>query len=90
MPCWELFEQQPAAYRDDVLPPAVTARVAVEQASTMGWHRYVGLHGTVVGMHTFGTSAPLQELKDKFGFTPEAVTSIAEQQVAEREGPSRP
>jgi transketolase len=82
MPCWELFEQQPAAYRDEVLPPAVTARVAVEQATTMGWHRYVGLHGAVVGMHTFGASAPLQAVKDKFGFTPEAITSIARQQVA--------
>ena len=84
MPCWELFEQQPAAYRDDVLPPAVTARVAIEQASTMGWHRYVGLDGAVVGMHTFGTSAPLTAIKDKFGFTPAAITSIARQQIAAR------
>ena len=84
MPCWELFEQQPAGYRDEVLPPAVTARVAIEQASTMGWHRYVGLDGAVVGMHTFGTSAPLKAIKDKFGFTPEAITSIAKQQIAAR------
>ena len=84
MPCWELFEQQPAAYRDEVLPPAVTARVAIEQASTMGWHRYVGLDGAVVGMHTFGISAPLKAIKDKFGFTPEAITSIAKQQIAAR------
>jgi len=77
MPCWELFEQQPADYQDEVLPPTITARVAVEQASTMGWHRYVGREGAVVGMHTFGTSAPLKAIKDKLGFTPDAVAGIA-------------
>jgi transketolase len=85
MPCWELFEQQPDAYRDEVLPPAVTARVAVEQASTMGWHRYVGAEGAVIGMHTFGASAPLKAVRDKFGFTPEAITSIAKR-IATRDG----
>src|SRR2546427_2988777 len=71
MPSWELFERQPQDYRDHVLPPDVTARVAVEQASTLGWAHYTGLKGTIVGMHTFGSSAPLKELQQKFGFTPD-------------------
>ena len=70
MPCWELFDRQPPSYRDEVLPPSVPARVAVEQASTSGWDRYVGDRGAVVGMHTFGASAPLKQLLSKFGFTP--------------------
>ena len=65
------------AYRDAVLPPAVTARVAVEQASTFGWERYVGLTGAIIGMNTFGASAPLKELLKKFGFTPEKVVEAA-------------
>lgn len=69
MPSWELFERQSQAYRDAVLPPAVTARVAVEQASTFGWERYVGLTGMTIVMTTFGASAPLKELTTKFGFT---------------------
>ncbi|MCO5999084.1 transketolase [Actinoallomurus rhizosphaericola] len=77
MPCWELFERQPREYRDQVLPPEVTARVGIEQASTLGWDRYVGPEGTVVGMHTFGASAPLKQLLSKFGFTPEKVSRIA-------------
>jgi transketolase len=77
MPCWELFDRQPRAYRDEVLPPAVTARVAVEQASTLGWDRYVGTDGAVIGMHTFGASAPLKQLLTKFGFTPDKVTETA-------------
>jgi len=77
MPCWELFERQSQDYREQVLPPDVTARVAVEQASTMGWAQYVGLKGTVIGMHTFGTSAPLKDLLVKFGFTPEKIVSAA-------------
>jgi transketolase len=81
MPSWELFERQPAGYRDSVLPPAVTARVAIEQASTFGWERYVGLSGTVVGMSTFGASAPLKELQTKFGFTPEVVVAAAYDQI---------
>jgi transketolase len=60
-----------------VLPPGVTVRVAVEQASTLGWERYVGRSGRVVGMKTFGASAPLKELQRKFGFEPERVTEIA-------------
>ena len=69
MPSWDLFEHQDDAYRAKVLPPDVTRRVAVEQAATFGWERYVGPHGTIVAMHTFGASAPLKELQQKFGFT---------------------
>jgi transketolase len=77
MPSWELFDRQPEAYRNEVLPPSVTARVAVEQASTFGWGRYVGLAGEVIGMRTFGASAPLKELQKKFGFTPDHVVAAA-------------
>ena len=84
MPSWELFEHQPQAYRDSVLPPNVTARVAVEQASTFGWERYVGLTGTVIGMKTFGASAPLKDLLTKFGFTPDGVVAAARQQLAKK------
>jgi transketolase len=77
MPCWELFERQPREYRDTVLPPRVAARVAVEQASSFGWDRYVGDRGAVVGMHTFGASAPLKELQTKFGFTAASVAHVA-------------
>lgn len=82
MPCWELFDRQPAEYRDTVLPPEVRARVAIEEASTLGWERYVGPDGAIVGMHTFGASAPLKQLLTKFGFTPEAVADLARRQVA--------
>jgi transketolase len=81
MPSWELFEQQDRTYRDSVLPPDVTARVAVEQASVIGWDRYVGPTGTVIGMHTFGSSAPLKDLLGKFGFTPEKVLEAARAQL---------
>jgi transketolase len=77
MPSWELFDRQPTTYRDAVLPPAVTARVAVEQASTFGWARYVGTAGEVIGMTTFGASAPLKALQTKFGFTPDHVVAAA-------------
>ncbi|MBO0715526.1 MAG: transketolase, partial [Acidimicrobiales bacterium] len=76
MPCWELFDRQPESYRDQVLLPG-TPKVAVEQASTLGWHRYVGDDGAVVGMHTFGASAPLKQLLTRFGFTPERVAEVA-------------
>jgi len=79
MPSWELFERQEASYRDHVLPPAVTARVAVEQASTFGWERYVGASGHIIGMKTFGASAPLKELQRKFGFEPEQVVAAAKE-----------
>ncbi|MGB8360192.1 MAG: transketolase C-terminal domain-containing protein, partial [Acidimicrobiia bacterium] len=81
LPCWELFDRQPPSYREAVLPSSVPARVAVEQASTLGWDRYVGDHGKVVGMHTFGASAPLKALESKFGFTPDAVADTARQCV---------
>jgi transketolase len=79
LPCWELFERQDRAYRDEVLPPAVTARVSVEEASTLGWDRYVGPTGVKIGMHTFGTSAPLRDVQDKFGFTPDRVAEAAKE-----------
>src|SRR5262249_45216346 len=77
MPSWEIFDHQTQVYRDSVLPPTVKARVAVEQASTIGWERYVGPFGHVVGMKTFGASAPLKELQRKFGFEPDQVTAAA-------------
>jgi transketolase len=82
MPCSELFDRQSQEYRDAVLPPAVRARVAIEQASSLGWHRYVGDDGAIVAMHTFGASAPLKQLVEKFGFTPEAVTTVAREVAA--------
>jgi transketolase len=87
MPSWEVFERycrQHPGYRESVLPPAVTARVSVEQASTFGWERYVGLTGRMIGMHTFGASAPLKELQKKFGFTPDAVVAAAKEQLSAR------
>jgi transketolase len=77
MPSWDIFEQQPQSYRDEVLPPSVKARVAVEQGSVLGWDRYVGPAGRVIGMKTFGASAPLKELQGKFGFEPERVAAAA-------------
>jgi transketolase len=81
MPSWSVFERQPQEYRDSVLPPAVTARVSVEQASTFGWDRYVGPTGASIGMHTFGASAPLKDLQQKFGFTPGALVEAAKSQL---------
>jgi transketolase len=81
MPSWELFEHQPQAYRDSVIPPTVTARVCVEQASTFGWARYAGLTGEIIGMKTFGASAPLKELQKKFGFTTDNIVAVAKGQV---------
>jgi transketolase len=77
LPSWHLFDSQPEDYRESVLPAAVTRRVAVEQASTLGWDRYVGPRGRIIGMRTFGASAPLKEVLRKFGFTPEAVVEAA-------------
>jgi transketolase len=77
MPSWDIFEDQPQSYRDEVLPPAVTARVAVEQGSVLGWDRYVGATGRIIGMKTFGASAPLKELQRKFGFEPDRVVAVA-------------
>jgi transketolase len=81
MPSWDLFERETPAYRDSVLPPQVKARVAVEQASAFGWERYVGESGRVVGMQTFGASAPLKELQKHFGFEPEHVAAVARELV---------
>ncbi|HVN45045.1 MAG TPA: transketolase C-terminal domain-containing protein, partial [Steroidobacteraceae bacterium] len=77
MPSWEIFEEQTLQYRESILPPAVKARVAIEQASTLGWERYVGPAGTVIGMATFGASAPLKELQRRFGFEPDKVVAAA-------------
>jgi transketolase len=88
MPCWELFERQVPEYRDEVLPREVAARVALEQASTLGWHRYVGDRGAVVGMHTFGASAPLKALQTRFGFTGAHVADVARETVTSVKGGS--
>jgi len=79
MPSWDIFEHQSKEYRDSVLPPNVTARVAVEQASTFGWERYLGQQGRIIGMKTFGASAPLKELQRKFGFQPDQVLAAAKE-----------
>jgi transketolase len=78
MPCTELFDQQSASYKESVLPSTVTARVAVEAGITDGWYRYVGLNGAVIGMNSFGASAPIDKLYEHFGITAEAVVSAAE------------
>jgi len=83
MPSWELFERQSEEYRQSVLPPAVKARVAVEQASTLGWCRYVGMDGSILGMKTFGASAPLKVLQKEFGFTTSHVVEAAKAQLAQ-------
>jgi transketolase len=79
MPSWDIFESQPQSYREGVLPPKVKARLAIEQGSVLGWDRYVGPAGRVIGMKTFGASAPLKELQRKFGFEPERVVSAAKE-----------
>jgi transketolase len=84
MPSWDIFEHQSREYQGRVLPPEVEARVAVEQASTFGWERYAGQKGRVIGMHTFGASAPLKELQKKFGFEPDQVVAVAKELLRER------
>ena len=79
MPCTELFDAQNDAYRESVLPASVTARVSVEMAATYGWERYVGPKGKMIGMHTFGASAPLKDVLKKFGFVTENVVAAAKQ-----------
>jgi transketolase len=81
IPCWELFEKQSPEYRDSVLPPSVSARVAVEAASSFGWAQYTGSGGAILAMQTFGASAPLQQLQQKFGFTVEHVVAAAKEQI---------
>jgi transketolase len=82
MPSWDLFELQDKSYRDTVLPPDIRARVAIEQAGTLGWDRYTGIDGDKVVMHTFGASAPLKALAVKFGFTEDNVYQLAKKQIA--------
>jgi transketolase len=82
LPSWDLFEQQSAEYRESVLPSAVTARLAIEQGSTLGWERYIGPKGRMIGMHTFGASAPLKALIGRFGFDPGAVLKVAREMLA--------
>jgi transketolase len=79
MPSWDIFESQTRKYRNSVLPPELTVRVAIEQASTFGWERYVGAAGRIIGMETFGASAPLKELQRKFGFEPDRVVLVAKE-----------
>lgn len=87
MPSWELFDEQSKEYRDSVLPPSVTARVAVEEASTFGWERYVG-SGHIIGMHRFGASAPFKDLQNNFGFTVERIVAAAKAELDKREVPT--
>ena len=82
MPSWELFERQTKEYREQVLPSSIKARVAVEQGVTFGWAQYVGMTGAVIGMKSFGASAPFQQLQKKFGFTVENVVAAAKAQLA--------
>jgi transketolase len=89
MPSWELFELQDEGYREAVLPSDVEARVSVEKAARFGWERYVGLKGDRIGMRTFGASAPLKVLQQKFGFTVDAVVSAALAQVEKVKGTLR-
>ena len=84
MPCWEIFDQQSPDYRESVLPSAVTARVAVEQAAVFGWQAYVGPTGKVLGMTTFGASAPIKDLLPHFGFTTEHVVAAAKEQLGRK------
>ena len=79
MPSWEIFEEQSQQYRESVLPSSITARLSLEQASTFGWERYVHESGRMIGMKTFGASAPLKELQKKFGFAPDRVVEMAKQ-----------
>ena len=88
MPSWELFEQQDQAYRDSVLPPDITARVSVEAGAVIGWDRYTGMNGATIGMHSFGSSAPIKDLMKKFGFTPEKVLAAAKDQIAKHRSPT--
>ena len=78
MPSWDLFDAQPRAYRDSVLPPAIRARVSVEAGRTLGWERYVGLDGVSIGVDTFGASAPYQRVYQEYGITAEHIVAEAE------------
>jgi transketolase len=87
LPSWELFDRQSQRYRDDVLPPGVRARVAIEAASPFGWERYVGNDGAIIGVNGFGASAPGPVVMREFGFTPEHVVEIAMQVLKRRHAP---
>jgi transketolase len=82
MPSWELFDAQPQSYRDSVLPPGIDARVSIEAGSTLGWERYVGRNGAMIGMHSFGASAPADDVYKHFGITAEAVEKAVRDQLA--------
>ena len=86
MPSWDIFEHQTQEYQDSVLPPNVIARVAIEQASTFGWERYIGKRGRMIGMKTFGASAPLKALQEKFGFEPHHVVAAAKDVLSKTQG----
>jgi transketolase len=88
MPSWELFESQPKDYRERVLPSAVTARVAVEEASGFGWERYTGFDGAILALHSFGLSAPSKVVAEHFGFEPAHVVAAAKAQIAGRHSSS--
>jgi len=83
LPCWEIFEKQHQSYRDEVLPPEITARVAIEEGTTLGWERYAGTEGAIMGMSTFGQSAPFKDVEAEFGFSVDNVAKVA-REVAER------
>ena len=82
MPCWELFDEQPQAYKDSVLPPSITARVSVEAGTSFGWAKYIGLKGKHIGIDTFGASAPANVLYEKFGITTDHVIKAAKETMA--------
>jgi transketolase len=82
MPCWELFDQQPQSYRDEVLPPAIGARMSIEAAATLGWAKYVGDRGFAFGIDRFGASAPAAAIAKAYGFTPDNVADLALQKFA--------
>jgi transketolase len=79
LPCWEIFERQDQGYQDEVLPPSLQKRVSIEEASTLGWDKFVCPEGAMIGMHTFGSSAPLKDVQTKFGFTPDKVAEKAKE-----------
>jgi transketolase len=85
MPSWELFEEQSQDYRESIISPDLAQRVLVEQASTLGWRKYVGLSGRTIGMRIFWSSAPLKDLQEKFGFTHQAVASEAKELLGKSE-----
>jgi transketolase len=81
MPSWEIFDEQPEEYRDRVLPPEIEARVSIEAASTFGWAKYTGPKGAILGMRSFGLSAPMKVVAEHFGFEPEQIAAAAREQV---------